>query len=139
MRLLTSTDNQAIGSRKNRGVTWTLINSVPNPWGEVPMTGGGQSVVPLVEAYMARVAEVATKRDCVSRRSHYVPQSYLRAWSRQRNRVRVLDTRNGLDQPRGLRDTCVREDFYRVTDGSPAMMILTPKPCWLLPPTSPAP
>jgi hypothetical protein len=99
-------------------MSWALIDSVPNPWGEVPITGGGQSVTPLVEAYMARVAEVATRRDCVSRRSHYVPQSYLRAWSPDRKQVRVLDTRNGIDRLRGLRDTCVRENFYRVTDAT---------------------
>ncbi|MEV4159301.1 DUF4238 domain-containing protein [Nonomuraea dietziae] len=81
------------------------------------MSAGGRSVDPRVEAYMSRVAEVATKRDCVSRRHHYVPQSYLRAWSPDRKRVRVLDTRNGIDKLRGLRDTCVEENFYRVTDG----------------------
>lgn len=67
---------------------------------------------------MARVAEIAERRDCVSRRHHYVPQSYLRAWSRDGKRVRVLDTRRGTDKPRGLRDTCVQENFYRVTDNT---------------------
>jgi len=97
---------------------WTVLSSVPNPWGQVPVSAGGRSVVPQIEAYMSRIAEVATKRDCVSRRHHYVPQSYLRAWSPDRKRVRVLDTRNGLDKLRGLRDTCVEQDFYRVTDSS---------------------
>jgi hypothetical protein len=82
------------------------------------MSAGGRSVVPQVKEYMSRVAEVATKRDCVSRRHHYVPQSYLRAWSPDRKRVRVLDTRNGFDKLIGLRDTCVEENFYRVTDRS---------------------
>ncbi|WP_349497635.1 DUF4238 domain-containing protein [Amycolatopsis taiwanensis] len=90
---------------------------MPNPWGEVPATGNGRSIVPRVEAYMARVREKAVARDCVSRRSHYVPKAYLRAWSWNGRQVRVLDTKNGYDKPRGLRDTCVREDFYRVTDG----------------------
>lgn len=98
-------------------MTWKLIDTVPNPWGEVPMTDNGRSVVPLVEAYMVRVREKAGARDCVSRRSHYVPKAYLRAWSWNGRQVRVLDTRNGYDKPRGLRATCVREDFYRVTDG----------------------
>ncbi|MET8145654.1 DUF4238 domain-containing protein [Sphaerisporangium sp. NPDC005288] len=97
-------------------MAWKLISSVPNPCGGVTMTADGQSVDPHVQAYMARVAEVAAKRDCVSRRHHYVPQSYLRAWSPDGKRVRVLDTRNGLDKLRGLRDTCVEENFYRVTD-----------------------
>ncbi|MEU7143891.1 DUF4238 domain-containing protein [Nocardia sp. NPDC046473] len=65
---------------------------------------------------MQRVADAASTRDCVSRRHHYVPQSYMRAWSPDRKRVRVLDTRNGIDKLRGLRDTCVQENFYRVTD-----------------------
>ncbi|GLY71254.1 hypothetical protein Atai01_78730 [Amycolatopsis taiwanensis] len=99
-------------------MTWSLIDAVPNPWGDVPVTNNGRSVVPLVEAYMGRVREKALERDCVSRRSHYVPKAYLRAWSWNGRQVRVLDTRNGHDKPRGLRATCVRENFYRVTDGN---------------------
>ncbi|WP_433521652.1 DUF4238 domain-containing protein [Nocardia pseudovaccinii] len=106
-----------VGGREDDcAVNWTVADSVPNPWGKVPLTAGGQSVVPPVEAYMQRVAEAASTRDCVSRRHHYVPQSYMRAWSPDRKRVRVLDTRNGIDKLRGLRDTCVQENFYRVTD-----------------------
>ncbi|MFC3986628.1 DUF4238 domain-containing protein [Streptosporangium jomthongense] len=97
-------------------MAWKLISSVPNPWGKIPMSAGGRSRVPQVKAYMARVEEAAKRRDCVSRRHHYVPQSYLRAWSPDRKRVRVLDTKNGIDKLRGLRDTCVEENFYRVTD-----------------------
>ncbi|WP_424532530.1 DUF4238 domain-containing protein [Sphaerisporangium viridialbum] len=97
-------------------MAWKLISRVPNPWGEVAVTDDGRSITPKVKAYMDRIAEVATKRDCVSRRHHYVPQSYLRAWSPDGKRVRVLDTRNGIDKLRGLRDTCVQENFYRVTD-----------------------
>lgn len=96
-------------------MTWTALSSLLNPWEQVPMTDGGKRVVLPIDAYIHHVAEVAAKRDCVSRRHHYVPQSYLRAWSPDRKRVRVLDTRNGLDKLRGLRDTCVQENFYRVT------------------------
>ncbi|MFF9178153.1 DUF4238 domain-containing protein [Streptomyces sp. NPDC014793] len=62
----------------------------------------------------------ASRRDCVSRRHHYVPQSYLRAWSPDGRRVRVLDTRNGSERLQGLRDTCVRENFYRLAQGGEA-------------------
>lgn len=97
-------------------MAWELISTVRNPWGEVPLTAGGRSVVPKVAEYMSRVQENAKKRDCVSRRHHYVPQAYMRAWSPDGKRVRVLDTRNGIDKLRGLRDTCVQENFYQVTE-----------------------
>ncbi|MEU9663581.1 DUF4238 domain-containing protein [Streptomyces chartreusis] len=95
---------------------WELVSRVANPWGQVPVSGGGQAVNPRVQEYMANVAAAAARRDCVSRRHHYVPQAYMKAWSPDGKRVRVLDTINGLDRLRGLRDTCVRENFYRVTD-----------------------
>ncbi|MFH9826686.1 DUF4238 domain-containing protein [Streptomyces bobili] len=95
---------------------WKLVSRVANPWGQVPVSGGGQAVNPRVQEYMANVAAAAARRDCVSRRHHYVPQAYMKAWSPDGKRVRVLDTINGFDRLRGLRDTCVRENFYRVTD-----------------------
>lgn len=98
-------------------MTWEFIGSVPNPWGKVPVSGGGQSLVPTVQAYMERLAKVAQSRSCKSKRHHYVPQSYLRAWSIDRRRVRVLNTSIGSDQLISVRDVCVKENFYRVTDG----------------------
>ncbi|MFM9707824.1 DUF4238 domain-containing protein [Streptomyces galilaeus] len=61
---------------------------------------------------MANVAAAAARRDCVSRRHHYVPRAYMKAWSPDGKRVRVLDTINGFDRLRGLRDTWVRDNFY---------------------------
>ncbi|GHI99291.1 DUF4238 domain-containing protein [Streptomyces olivaceus] len=95
---------------------WKVTKRVANPWGQVPVSGGGQAVNPRVHEYMGKVAAAAERRDCLSRRHHYVPKAYLKAWSFDGKRVRVLDTVKGLDRPLGLRDTCVREDFYRVTD-----------------------
>lgn len=99
---------------------WKLVGTVPNPWGQVPVSDNGKSVVATVAGYMSRVREKASRRDCISRRHHYVPQSYLRAWSPDGRRVRVLDTRNGTDRLQGLRHTCVRENFYRFTKGGDA-------------------
>ncbi|MGV9351424.1 DUF4238 domain-containing protein [Streptomyces spiralis] len=95
---------------------WRLVSRVANPWGQVPVSGGSQAVNPRVQQYMANVVAAAVRRDCVSRRHHYVPQAYMKAWSPDGKRVRVLDTVHGVDRPQGLRDTCVRENFYRVTD-----------------------
>ncbi|MFI5560713.1 DUF4238 domain-containing protein [Amycolatopsis japonica] len=67
---------------------------------------------------MDRIAELAQSRASKSKRHHYVPKSYLRAWSFDQRRVRVLNTVDGTDRPLGLRDVCVKENFYRVTDSS---------------------
>ncbi|HCU52494.1 MAG TPA: hypothetical protein DGG94_22320 [Micromonosporaceae bacterium] len=94
------------------------MKKVANPWGIVPMMGGGQSVSPRVREYMDRVWEESKKRDCLSRRHHYVPQAHLRAWSPDGKRVRALHTANGTDKLLGLRDVCVKENYYQVTDSS---------------------
>ncbi|MFJ2060610.1 DUF4238 domain-containing protein [Streptomyces sp. NPDC087908] len=99
---------------------WRLVGRVANPWGQVPLSGGGQAVNPRVQEYMVNVAAAALRRDCVSRRHHYVPQAYMKAWSPDGRRVRVLGTASGSDRLQGLRDTCVRENLYRVTDASGA-------------------
>jgi hypothetical protein len=94
---------------------WEYLGSVPNPWGRIPLSDGGKNLVPQVKEYMARVKRVAEKRDCVSRRHHYVPQSYLRGWSIDKKRIRVLQIRNGMDKVIGIKDVCVKENFYQVT------------------------
>jgi hypothetical protein len=99
-------------------VSWRIVNSVANPWGEISLTAGGRNLTPQVEDYMNRLMAVAAERGCISRRHHYVPQSYLRAWSNDGKRVRVLDTRRGTDTLRGVRDICVKENFYRVTNSA---------------------
>lgn len=93
---------------------WTLVESVPNPWGEIPMTGGGRSLPPRLEKYAERLAATASSPDTVSRRHHYVPQAYLRAWSFDTKRVWTHDTVLGAVRPLGLRDVCVADDFHRV-------------------------
>jgi hypothetical protein len=97
-------------------MTWEYLGSDPNPWGQIPLSAGGQILVPKVQAYMDRIAAVAQTRTCRSKRHHYVPKSYLKAWSFDQRRVRVLNTIDGSDRPLGLRDVCVKENFYRVTD-----------------------
>ncbi|MFJ4649702.1 DUF4238 domain-containing protein [Nocardia sp. NPDC088792] len=83
-------------------------------WGRTPTTQGGKDVVQLVREYMKRIEEKAKQRDCPSRRHHYVPQSYLRAWSDDGDRrVRVLLTRRGIDRLCGVKDVCVSENLYR--------------------------
>ncbi len=95
---------------------WEYLGSDPNPWGEIPVSDGGQSLVPRVQAFVDRIVEIAQTRTCKSKRHHYVPKSYLRAWSFDQRRVRVLNKVDGSDRALGLRDVCVKENFYRVTD-----------------------
>lgn len=98
------------------GPEWTPVSSVANPWGEIPIFLDDARVSPRVEQYMARVREVSARRDCVSHRHHYVAQAYLRAWSPDGKRVRALHMRTGADRFQSVKDTCVSEGFYRVTD-----------------------
>ncbi|MEV7962383.1 DUF4238 domain-containing protein [Oerskovia paurometabola] len=99
---------------------WQLISTVRNPWGKVPITGGD----PRAGAARARLDELmaqAHQPDPPSRRHHYVPKSYMKYWSEDGKRIRILDTVTGSRRHVGLRDTCVAEDFYRVVgvDGKP--------------------
>ncbi len=103
------------------GPDWKLVQSVPNPWGQVPVTAGGSSLPPTARQYMERLLRQQSLPDPPSRRHHYVPRAYLRQWSPDGRRVWALDTVTGGAKPLGLTDVCVKEDFYRVLglDGQP--------------------
>jgi hypothetical protein len=100
---------------------WRLVDSVRNPWGQVPVTAGGKSLSGHAREYMDNLLAQGRAHDPVSRRHHYVPKSYLRQWSFDGKRVWTLDTVTGAVKSVGLRHVCVKEDFYRVvgSDGAP--------------------
>jgi hypothetical protein len=93
---------------------WTLLSRTPNPWGIVPVTAGGESLTVRAHAYVRDLHDRGSRRDSVYKRHHYVPQGYLRAWSADGHRVHVIDTSAGTERLQGLRDTCVKENFYQV-------------------------
>lgn len=94
---------------------WRLIERAPNPWGAVPVTGGGQSLTGRARAYMDELMAAQRLPDTTSRRHHYVPKAYLREWSFDERRIWCLDTISHEVKALGLADVCVKENFYRVT------------------------
>lgn len=93
---------------------WKIVKRVRNPWGEVPLTAGGQSLHGRARDYMDKLLSLQKAKDPVSRRHHYVPKAYLRPWSFDGKRVWTLDTVTGSVKPLGLASVCVEENFYRV-------------------------
>lgn len=93
---------------------WRLLKQVRNPWGQVPLTAGGESLPEGARDYMDKLLSLQNANDPVSRRHHYVPKSYLRQWSFDSKRVWTLDTVTGAVKPLGLPSVCVEENFYRV-------------------------
>ncbi|WP_435204932.1 DUF4238 domain-containing protein [Micromonospora sp. bgisy143] len=93
---------------------WKVVKRVRNPWGQVPLTVGGQALHGRARDYMDKLLSLQTAVDPVSRRHHYVPKAYLRQWSIDGKRVWALDTVTGAVKLLGLANVCVEENFYRV-------------------------
>jgi hypothetical protein len=71
-----------------------------------------------VQEYKARLDAQISQTDSAARRHHYVPKTYLRAWSKDGKRVQVFDTVTGATANLGIRDICFAKDFHRVVGPS---------------------
>ncbi|CAH0135495.1 hypothetical protein SRABI26_00334 [Arthrobacter sp. Bi26] len=100
---------------------WQLREIVPNPWGEIPVTGGGKILGQSAQRYFERLIAIGSAADTAARRHHYVPKTHLRRWSADGRRVWTLNTETGVVKKLGVSDVCVSENFYRVvgSDGEP--------------------
>lgn len=93
---------------------WQITGTYRKPWGRVPMTAGGKSLDGGSREYMDRLLATQRRPDPMSRRHHYVPETYLKRWSFDNRRVWNLDTVTGHLRPLPANDVCVEENFYRV-------------------------
>lgn len=110
----------SISSDSSHG-DWSVVKTVRNPWGQIPLTAGGRSLPGRAQQYVGELRRQAAAADPVSRRHHYVPKTYLKAWSFDGRRIWAFDTTTGVTKPLGLADVCVKENLYRVVgaDGHP--------------------
>lgn len=92
---------------------WQLQKVVPNPWGKVPLTGGGQFLNRQAQAYYERLCGFTSIADTEARRHHYVPKTHLKRWATGK-RIWTLNTETGVLKQLGVNDVCVTENFYRV-------------------------
>lgn len=95
---------------------WEIVSQHRNPWGQIPMTGGGKSLEGRSREYMDRLLATQQQPDPKSRRHHYVPRTYLKRWGfgKQNRRIWNLDTVTGEARAFSVNDVCVEENFYRV-------------------------
>jgi hypothetical protein len=93
---------------------WHLQKVTRNPWGEIPLTGGGEFLSHHAKRYYERLLGFAEATDTDARRHHYVPKTHLKRWSSDGKRVWTLNTDTGALKQLGVNDICVAENFYRV-------------------------